>query len=139
MGIHWCCFQFGKRESHAKRFERSSLFGCHQCIVSSKWLSSDPSEIQKPNFDTIYRILFDRWRVGMILRHYPRSDWEMLFQKTVAFELLKNKRHEWGIGRRWEGNYLRKEQENDKIVAYKTQVRDARQRGNRQTEMDEKI
>jgi len=62
-----------------------------------------------------------RWRVGMILRHYPRSDWEMLFQKTVAFELLKNKRHEWGIGRRWEGNYLRKEQENDKIVAYKTQ------------------
>jgi len=62
-----------------------------------------------------------RWRVGMILRNFPRSDWEMLFQKTVAADLLRHKRQEWGIGRRWEGNYLAKEQENDKVAFYKTQ------------------
>lgn len=85
---------------------------------SLAWPTAPPAV---KDFVEALKTMHRRWRVGMILKNYPRADWEMLFQKTVAADLLRHKRREWGIGRRWEGNYLTKAQENDRTAVYQSQ------------------
>lgn len=42
----------------------------------------------------------------MILRNVPREEWPALQLKCTAHEMLKGERPEWGMRRKWEGNYL---------------------------------
>ena len=42
----------------------------------------------------------------MILKGHPKTEWPELRLKTVAQDLLKGQRSEWGYKRKWEGNYL---------------------------------
>ncbi|XP_076094542.1 unconventional myosin-Id-like isoform X1 [Mytilus galloprovincialis] len=55
------------------------------------------------------QVVHHRWRANMILKGHPKSEWPELRLKTVAQDLLKGQRPEWGYRRKWEGNYLAQE------------------------------
>ena len=42
----------------------------------------------------------------MILRNVPREEWPSLQLKCTAHDVLKGQRPDWGMRRKWEGNYL---------------------------------
>lgn len=56
--------------------------------------------------------IFARWRAWMVLKVIPREDWPQLRLKMSAASALRSQRNQWGQERRWEGNYLAKQDEN---------------------------
>lgn len=54
----------------------------------------------------ILRGAFKRWRAYMVLKKIPREDWGQMKLKITAASALLRKRKEWGVSRKWEGNYL---------------------------------
>ena len=45
----------------------------------------------------------------MVIRAIPNQDWPQLRLKIAASEVLKGQRTSYGLGRRWEGNYVQNE------------------------------
>ena len=56
-----------------------------------------------------FRAAFLRWRAWMVIRAIPNQDWPQLRLKIAASEVLKGQRTSYGLGRRWEGNYVQNE------------------------------
>ncbi|XP_063421774.1 unconventional myosin-Id-like isoform X2 [Mytilus trossulus] len=64
------------------------------------------------------QVVHHRWRANMILKGHPKSEWPELRLKTVAQDLLKGQRPEWGYRRKWEGNYLAQSKDNSNTMDF---------------------
>ncbi|XP_059470337.1 unconventional myosin ID [Neocloeon triangulifer] len=64
------------------------------------------------------RTIHERWRAWMVLKRIPRDDWQQGRLKVKAYDNLYKKRPQYGLGRRWEGNYLALNNENSDSVAF---------------------
>lgn len=63
-----------------------------------------------------------RWRADMILRKIPveeRPQWRL---KVTAGDLLIRRRQDWGMRRKWAGNYLAETRENSSTADFVSQV-----------------
>ncbi|XP_076437285.1 unconventional myosin-Id-like [Babylonia areolata] len=69
-----------------------------------------------------------RWRAYMILRKIPREERPMWRLKVMAGELLIRKRRDWGVGRKWEGNYLMQTRENSSTADFVSSVNNLKSR-----------
>ncbi|KAK3104099.1 hypothetical protein FSP39_024410 [Pinctada imbricata] len=67
---------------------------------------------------TLLQRIHNRWRANMILRNIPRAEWEMLRLKVMAAEALKGQRSEWGLKRKWDGNYLAMSKDNSSTADF---------------------
>ncbi|KAL5007010.1 hypothetical protein ScPMuIL_015816, partial [Solemya velum] len=63
-----------------------------------------------------------RWRGAMILRNFPPSDWPVLRLKVTAYEALRGQRPDWGLNRKWMGNYLSNSMDNSTTLDYVTRM-----------------
>lgn len=70
----------------------------------------------------IFRKIFNRWRAYMILSKIPKNDWPQMKLKVTAASALLNKRNHYGLGRKWEGNYLSTLMENNNYTTYNDAV-----------------
>jgi len=70
--------------------------------------------------DNMIQNIFQRWRAFMILSKYPQEAWPEMHLKITALELLRGKRAQWGIHRRWKGDYLNDTAENTFYDAYRS-------------------
>lgn len=52
------------------------------------------------------RVMHQRWRAATILARMPPHLRASLPQKIAAFEVLNNKKENWGYTRMWRGDYL---------------------------------
>ncbi|XP_057293131.1 unconventional myosin-Id-like isoform X2 [Hydractinia symbiolongicarpus] len=77
-----------------------------QWPVIHKW----PLAISK--LDPLLKSFFDRWRGVMMLQSVPREQWGEVKIKSAAIEALDRRKKEFGLKRRWHGNYLVQEPEN---------------------------
>merc|ERR1711902_249963 len=62
-----------------------------------------------------FEAMFARWRGYMVIRRVPPEDRDMLKRKLLAWELVgagsgRTSRQNWGVNRRWYGDYLSQEQ-----------------------------
>lgn len=58
----------------------------------------------------LIRAAYGRWWALSILRRVPEADWPQLRLKVYCHtELIKGKRHNWGLNRDWKGDYLMSE------------------------------
>ncbi|KAF4516830.1 hypothetical protein B566_EDAN006224 [Ephemera danica] len=64
------------------------------------------------------KCIHQRWRAWMVLRRIPREDWQQLRHKVNACEALSGKRPQYGLMRRWEGNYLANNSENPDSLTF---------------------
>lgn len=69
-----------------------------------------------------FRKIFNRWRAHMILSKIPRSEWPQMKLKVTAASALMNKRGYYGLGRKWEGNYLSTHMENNNYTTFNDAV-----------------
>ncbi|CAH1104403.1 unnamed protein product [Psylliodes chrysocephalus] len=60
----------------------------------------------------ILRNVYNRWRAQQILSRIPKHDWPQMKLKITAASILMNKRYDFGLKRKWEGNYLSSPSEN---------------------------
>lgn len=72
------------------------------------------------------RMLFNKWRVCMLLRKFPRSEWAQLRLQVVAASALKQRRKFWGQKRVWAGNYLTNPTENTNYSHYNASINNMR-------------
>ena len=61
-----------------------------------------------------FESMFSRWRGYMVIRRVPPEDRDMLKRKLLAWELVgagagNGGRQNWGMNRRWYGDYLSQE------------------------------
>jgi len=84
---------------------------------SLKW----PKEVPRPlkSVDPLIHNIFIRWRAFKILSKYPRESWPEMHLKITALELLKGKRMQWGIQRKWRRDYLNDTSQNEFVDAYR--------------------
>ncbi|CAH1788197.1 unnamed protein product [Owenia fusiformis] len=59
-----------------------------------------------------------RWIYNMILKNVPVDERPGLRLKICATEALKGRRREWGIKRKWQGNYLADPKDNQNTADY---------------------
>ena len=75
-----------------------------------------------------FESIFMRWRGYMIIKMVPPEDRDMLRRKLLAWELVgagsgNGGRQNWGMNRRWYGDYLSQE---NMDAEYNTTVQDLR-------------
>lgn len=58
----------------------------------------------------------------MILRKIPREEWPALQLKCTAYDTLHGQRPDWGMRRKWEGNYLATTKDNPSTVDFVTKM-----------------
>lgn len=68
------------------------------------------------------REIYNRWRAQKILDRIPRGEWPQMKLKITAASALINKRPEYGVNRKWEGNYLSTHMENSNYTVYNEAV-----------------
>lgn len=68
------------------------------------------------------RQIYNRWRAQKILSRIPRSEWPQMKLKITAASVLINKRPEYGVNRRWEGNYLSTHADNNNYTVFNEAV-----------------
>ncbi|XP_022246802.1 unconventional myosin-Id-like [Limulus polyphemus] len=69
-----------------------------------------------------FKSIHERWRAHMILKRVPKEEWPQLQLKVAASEALSGCRKEWGLKRKWEGNYLAMNPENDNSSTFISSV-----------------
>ncbi|XP_070211520.1 unconventional myosin-Id-like [Littorina saxatilis] len=74
------------------------------------------------NMVELLRRVHARWRAYMILRKIPKEEFPMWRLKVTAGDLLMKKRRDWGVKRKWEGNYLEKTYENSSTADFVSQM-----------------
>jgi len=85
---------------------------------SIKW----PTDI-RPRFksaDAMIQNIYRRWWAFKVLSNYPKESVPEMHLKITALELLRGKRAQWGIQRRWKGDYLNDTAENQFYDAYRS-------------------
>ena len=75
-----------------------------------------------------FESMFSRWRGYMVIRRVPPEDRDMLKRKLLAWELVgagagNGGRQNWGMNRRWYGDYLSQER---MPAEYLTTIQDIR-------------
>ncbi|KAK2703841.1 hypothetical protein QYM36_017781 [Artemia franciscana] len=68
------------------------------------------------------KAIHERWRAWMILRVIPQSDWPQLRLKVAACDVLRGKRPDYGLWRKWEGDYLSLTSEHGAVQKYSTAI-----------------
>lgn len=68
------------------------------------------------------RNIYNRWRAYMVLKKFPQSQWPELRLKVTAASALLHRRSNWGVSRKWEGNYLSHMKENDMYTPFNDAV-----------------
>ncbi|XP_019850778.1 PREDICTED: LOW QUALITY PROTEIN: unconventional myosin-Id-like [Amphimedon queenslandica] len=63
-----------------------------------------------------------RWRAEFILRKVPVQDRPAVQLKCVAYDVLQNRRPNWGLQRKWHGNYLARPEENSRTAIFNTSL-----------------
>ncbi|XP_019771399.1 unconventional myosin ID isoform X1 [Dendroctonus ponderosae] len=66
----------------------------------------------------LFRMAFNRWRAFMVLSRVNKADWAQMKLKISAASVLINKRPQYGINRKWDGNYLCRLDENSNYSAF---------------------
>ncbi|XP_018562187.1 myosin-IA isoform X2 [Anoplophora glabripennis] len=72
------------------------------------------------------RQIFNRWRAERVLERIPRNEWPQMKLKIAAASVLINKRPEYGVNRKWEGNYLATHMENNNYTVFNEAVNNLR-------------
>lgn len=88
--------------------------------------------------------IHERWRAWMVIKRIPQNEWPQARLKVIigysnfenslqsvfcvceqitACEALCKKRHEYGLMRRWEGNYLALNNENSDSIVYNQTIK----------------
>ncbi|WAQ94639.1 MYO1D-like protein [Mya arenaria] len=78
-----------------------------------KVLSGWVGELQKAH---------NRWRANMILQKVPQDERPALQLKCSAHSMLRGQRSEWGMRRKWEGNYLATTKDNASTIDFVTKM-----------------
>nr|XP_039255052.1 unconventional myosin-Id-like [Styela clava] len=63
------------------------------------------------------KLIHKKWRAGKIVKRIPRSEWPAVELRCAAYEALHGKRTNWLRKRKWEGNYLASQTENQSLAA----------------------
>jgi len=81
-----------------------------------------PTDVRRrfKSADSMIQNIYQRWRAFKVLSKYPKESWPEMDLKITALELLKGKRAQWGIQRRWKGDYLNDTAENQFYDAYRS-------------------
>lgn len=58
------------------------------------------------------KLIHKRWRAGKIVKKIPKTEWPAVELRCAAYEALHGKRANWLRKRKWEGNYLAMQTEN---------------------------
>ncbi|XP_012557219.1 unconventional myosin-Id isoform X1 [Hydra vulgaris] len=69
--------------------------------------------------DPLLLSFFKRWRGGMMLRSVPREQWGEVRIKSSAIEALAKRKQDFGLIRKWSGDYLKEDVENRNFELYK--------------------
>ncbi|XP_046677744.1 unconventional myosin ID, partial [Homalodisca vitripennis] len=69
------------------------------------------------------RAIYDRWRAAMVLSVRPRAEWPMFRMQINAASALKGRRSNFGLDRKWQGNYLSLAAENPDCQHYNASMR----------------
>ena len=69
--------------------------------------------------DQMIQNMHQRWWAFKVLSQYPRESWPEMHLKITALELLRGKRAQWGIHRRWRGDYLNDSSKNSLFEMYR--------------------
>lgn len=69
--------------------------------------------------DNMITKMHQRWWAFKVLSQYPRESWPEMHLKITALELLRGKRAQWGIERRWKGDYLNDTSKNPMVELYR--------------------
>lgn len=69
--------------------------------------------------DSMITKMHQRWWAFKVLSQYPRESWPEMHLKITALELLRGKRAQWGIERRWKGDYLNDTSKNPMYELYR--------------------
>nr|CAI5842506.1 unnamed protein product [Callosobruchus analis] len=78
------------------------------------------------NSAKMLRSIYNRWRSYMVLNRIPRIEWPQMKLKISAASALINKRIEYGLSRKWEGNYLSTHIENPSYTVFNEAVNNLR-------------
>lgn len=104
-----------------RNYKIRSYFNClHNTFRDAKRCKDYGKSLSWPVPPAIYkkkemllRNIFDRWRAYMVLKSIPLEDWPQIRHKSAAAFAIDKRRAEWGISKKWEGNYLAAVNEND--------------------------
>lgn len=58
------------------------------------------------------KLIHMKWRAGKIVRRIPKTEWPAVELRCAAYEALHGKRNNWLKQRKWQGNYLSLQSEN---------------------------
>lgn len=75
------------------------------------------------------RHIYNRWRAQKILDRIPPNERPQMKLKITAASHLVNKRPEYGVNRKWEGDYLATHDENHNYTIYNESVNNMRNAG----------
>ncbi|GAB1601174.1 unconventional myosin-Id [Argonauta hians] len=70
------------------------------------------------NFLPVLTLAYHRWWAWMKIETIPKDERTMFHMKILTAEMLKGQRLEWGLKRKWEGNYLLQCKENSNTADY---------------------
>jgi len=70
---------------------------------SLKWPA--PPHLLLGHIDMLKKV-YARWRAYMILQRIPRDEWASMHLKILAADAFKRQRRNFGLDRKWEGNYI---------------------------------
>ncbi|XP_029641534.1 unconventional myosin-Id isoform X2 [Octopus sinensis] len=70
------------------------------------------------DFMPILTLAYHRWWAWMKIETIPKDERTMFHMKILTAEMLKGQRPEWGLKRKWEGNYLLQCKENTNTADY---------------------
>ena len=73
-------------------------------------------------FISYLQVIHGRWRASIILRRIPIEDRPEVQLKCVACEVLEQRRPDWGLQRKWFGNYLAMPEENRRTGLFQTSL-----------------
>lgn len=81
----------------------------------------EPPKALRRTADIFHRF-YDRWRAFKILSRIPRNEWPQMKLKITAASALINKRSDYGLNRKWDGNYLAMLNENNNYTMFNDAV-----------------
>ncbi|XP_043911174.1 unconventional myosin-Id [Protopterus annectens] len=84
-----------------------------------KW-PAPPKVLRK--FEEGLHAIYNRWRAAQIIKAIPPADLPQVRAKAAAVEMLKGKRADIGLQRKWEGNYLASTKDNPEAMNIFTTV-----------------
>ena len=67
--------------------------------------------------------MYWRWRGYQVIKRIPPEDRDMVRRKIRAYDLLAGQRRDWGVARRWYGDYLSQDRSDPMFASALAEVR----------------